>query len=144
VIIILTFLSNRIQLDIEFMQAVFGILNADDMAIPGVAQWLCEQGTHYLGLALIPGCLYLLALWCGHEHLGRFSRKFLLEMPLWAQLYPGSPLSVDVLVQTMMRLGLRKNLSMHLQPLRDATITPLQNRPMVLRSMVQLIASFAP
>ena len=65
-------------------------------------------------------------------------------MPLWAQSFPGSPLSVDILVQTMMRLGLRKNLSMHLQPLRDATITPLQNRPMVLRSMTKLIASFAP
>ncbi|KAI0283673.1 hypothetical protein BGY98DRAFT_1093767 [Russula aff. rugulosa BPL654] len=113
--------------DIEYMQAVFGILNADDIAIPGVAQWLCEQ-----------------ALWCGHEHVGRFSRKFLLELPLWAQSYPGSPLSVDILVQTMMRLGLRKDLSMHLQPLRDATITPLQNRPMALRSMVKLISSFAP
>ena len=40
------------QLDIEYMQAVFGILDADDMAIPGVAQWLCEQGTHHPGLAL--------------------------------------------------------------------------------------------
>jgi hypothetical protein len=65
-------------------------------------------------------------------------------MPLWAQSYPGSPLSVDILVQTMMRLGLRKDLSMHLQPLRGGTITPLQNRPMVLRSMAKLIASFAP
>jgi hypothetical protein len=45
-------LSNRMQLDIEYMQAVFGILNADDMAIPGFAQWLCEQGTHHPGLAL--------------------------------------------------------------------------------------------
>jgi hypothetical protein len=36
------------QLDIEYMQAVFGILAADDMATPGVAQWLCEQGTHIL------------------------------------------------------------------------------------------------
>jgi hypothetical protein len=41
------------QLDIEYMQAVFGILNADDIAIPGVAQWLCEQGTHHPGLAVI-------------------------------------------------------------------------------------------
>lgn len=65
-------------------------------------------------------------------------------MPLWAQSYPGSPLSVDTVVQTMMRLGLRKDLSMHLQPRRDAIITPLQNRPMVLHSMVKLIASFAP
>jgi hypothetical protein len=65
-------------------------------------------------------------------------------MPLWTQSYPGSPLSVDILVQTMMRLGLRKDLSMHLQPLRDATSAPLQNRPMVLRSMAKLIASFAP
>ena len=65
-------------------------------------------------------------------------------MPLWTQSYPGSPLSVDILVQTMMRLGLRKDLSMHLQPLRDATIAPLHNRPMVSRSMVTLIASFAP
>jgi len=40
------------QLDIEYMQAVFGILNADDMAIPGVARWLCEQGTQHPGLAL--------------------------------------------------------------------------------------------
>jgi hypothetical protein len=45
-------LFNRMQLDIEYMQAVFGILNADDMAIPGFAQWLCEQGTHHPGLAL--------------------------------------------------------------------------------------------
>ncbi len=75
--------------------------------------------------------------------MGRFSRKFLLEMPLWAQSYSGSPLSVDLLVQTMMSLGLRKDLSIHLQPLRDATITPLRNRPMVLSSMVKLIASFA-
>jgi len=65
-------------------------------------------------------------------------------MPLWTQSYPGSPLPVDILVQTMMRLGLRKDLSMHLQPLRDAAIAPLHNRPMVLRSMVTLIASFAP
>lgn len=40
------------QLDLEYTQAVFGILNADDMAIPGVTQWLCEQGTHHAGLAL--------------------------------------------------------------------------------------------
>ena len=40
------------QLDIEYMQAVFGILNADDMAIPGVAQRLCEQGMCHPGLAL--------------------------------------------------------------------------------------------
>jgi hypothetical protein len=115
------------QQDIEYMQAVFGILAADDMATPGVAQWLCEQ-----------------ALWYGHEHVGRFSRKFLLEMPLWAQSYPGSPLSVALLVQTMIRLGLRKDLSIHLQPLRDATFSRLQNRPVVLRSIVKLIASFAP
>jgi len=44
----------------------------------------------------------------------------------------------------LMRLGMRKDLRMHLQPLRDATITPLQNRHMVLRSMAKLIASFAP
>lgn len=113
--------------DIEYMQAVFTILNANDMAIPGVTQWLCEQ-----------------ALWCGHEHVGRFSRKFLLEMPVWAQSYPGSPLSVDILVQTMMRLGLRKDLSMRFQPLKNATIAPLHDRPMVLRSMAKLIASFAP
>ena len=49
----LPFLFNRMQLDIEYMQAVFGILNADDIAIPGVAQWLCEQGTHHPGLAVI-------------------------------------------------------------------------------------------
>jgi hypothetical protein len=40
------------RLDIEYMQAVFGILTADDIAVPGVAQWLCEQGTHHRGLAL--------------------------------------------------------------------------------------------
>ena len=34
------------------MQAVLGILTADDIAVPGVAQWLCEQGTHSYGLAL--------------------------------------------------------------------------------------------
>lgn len=49
----LPFIFNRMQLDIEYMQAVFGILNADDIAIPGVAQWLCEQGTHHPGLAVI-------------------------------------------------------------------------------------------
>lgn len=38
------------QLDIEYMQAIFGILNAGDMAIHGVARWLCEQGTHHPGL----------------------------------------------------------------------------------------------
>jgi hypothetical protein len=89
-------------------------------------------------------CSWLLALWYGHEHVGRFSQKFLLEMPLWAQSYPGSPLSVALLVQTMMRLGLRQDLSIHLQPLRDAAFTRLQNRPMVLGSMVKLVASFAP
>jgi hypothetical protein len=46
-------LFDRMPLDIEYMQAVFGILTADDMATPGVAQWLCEQGTHRHGLALI-------------------------------------------------------------------------------------------
>jgi hypothetical protein len=40
------------QLDIEYMQAVFGILTADDIAVPGVTQWLCKQGTHHRGLAL--------------------------------------------------------------------------------------------
>jgi hypothetical protein len=64
-------------------------------------------------------------------------------MPLWAQSYPGSPLSVALLVQTMLRLGLRKDLSIHLQPPKDATFTRLQNRPMVSGSMVKLIASFA-
>ena len=49
---ILTSLSNRMQLDIEYLQAVFAILNADDMAVPGVAQWLCEQGTYHPGLTL--------------------------------------------------------------------------------------------
>ena len=33
------------------MQAVFGILTAEDMVVPGIAQWLCEQGTRYPGLA---------------------------------------------------------------------------------------------
>jgi hypothetical protein len=27
------------------MQATFWILTSEDMAVPGVAQWLCEQGT---------------------------------------------------------------------------------------------------
>lgn len=49
---ILVILFNRKQLDIEYMQAVFGILTADDIAVHGVAQWLCEQGTHHPGLAL--------------------------------------------------------------------------------------------
>jgi len=42
------------RLDIDYIQAVFGILNVDDMAIPGVAQWLCGQGTHHPGPALNP------------------------------------------------------------------------------------------
>jgi len=126
--ITLEMLSEAIeQKDIEYMQAVFGILTARDMAVPGVAQWLCEQ-----------------ALWNGHEHTGRFSRKFLLDMPLWARSYPGSPLSVALLVQTMMRLGLRKDLRTHVQPLQGPILSRLQNRPRVLRSMVKMIASFAP
>lgn len=40
------------QLDIEYMQAIFGILNAGDMAIPGFTRWLCEQGTHHPALML--------------------------------------------------------------------------------------------
>ncbi|KAI9507901.1 hypothetical protein F5148DRAFT_1200947 [Russula earlei] len=114
------------QQDIEYMQAVFGILTAEDMVVRGVAEWLCEQ-----------------VLWYGNESLGRLCRKFLFEMPLWAQSYPGSPLSVAFLVQTMMRLGLRKELSTHLQPLQDTTFLRLQNRPEVLESMVKMIAWLA-
>ncbi|KAI0001374.1 hypothetical protein BJV74DRAFT_949584 [Russula compacta] len=113
--------------DIEYMQVVFGILTAEDMVVPGVAQWLCEQ-----------------ALWYRHEHLGRFSRKFLLEMPLWARSYPGSPLSVTLLIRTMMGLGLRKDLSTHLLSLPDVTFPHLQYRPKVLGSMIKMIASFVP
>jgi hypothetical protein len=86
----------------------------------------------------------LSALWNGHEHLGRFSLKFLLEMPLWAQSYPGSPLSVALLTETMMRLGLRKDLSTHVQSLRATSFPRLQNRPRILRSIVNMVASFAP
>ena len=84
------------------------------------------------------------ALWNGHEHVGQFSLKFLLEMPLWAQPYPASPLSVALLAETMMRLGLRKDLSTHVQPLRDASFPRLQDRPRVLGSIVKMVASFAP
>ncbi|SRR6266403_1722180 len=45
-------MSNRMQIDIGYMQDVFGILTADDIAIPGFTQWLCEKGTHQLGMAL--------------------------------------------------------------------------------------------
>jgi len=114
------------QQDVEYVQAVFGILTADDMAVPGITQWLCEQ-----------------ALWYGHQDIGRFSGKFLLEMPLWAQSYPGSPLTVDLIVQTMMRLGLRKHLSIHVPVLRYAMFPRLPNRPRVLESMVKMIACFA-
>ena len=133
---------NRAHSDVEYVQAAFSILTSEDLAIPGIAQWLCEQGMHHSGLGLYK-VLLLLALWHGHEHLGRFSLKFLLEIPLWAQSYPGSPLSVAFLVETMMRLGLRADLSTHLQPLPPASFLRLQNRPKVLGSMVKMIASFA-
>jgi hypothetical protein len=133
---------NRAHSDVEYVQAAFSILTSEDLAVPGIAQWLCEQGMHHTGLALYK-VLLLLALWHGHEHLGRFSLKFLLEIPLWAQSYPGSPLSVALLVETMMRLGLRADLSTHLQPLPSASFLRLQNRPKVLGSMVKMIASFA-
>jgi hypothetical protein len=84
------------------------------------------------------------ALWYEHEHVGRLSRKFLFEMPLWAQSYPGSPLTVDLIVHTMMRVGLRKNLSTLVLPPRHATLPRLRNRPRVLGSLVKMIASFAP
>ncbi|KAI0256214.1 hypothetical protein BJV78DRAFT_446201 [Lactifluus subvellereus] len=115
------------QQDVEYLQAVFSILSVEDMVIPGVAQWLCKQ-----------------ALWYEHEHLGRLSRKFLLEMPLWAQSYPGSPLTVDLIVHTLMGLGLRKDLSTLVLPPQDATFPRLQNRLRVLGSMVKMISSFAP
>ena len=85
----------------------------------------------------------LSALWNGHEHVGRLSLQFLLEMPLWAQSYPGSPLSVTLLAETMMRLGLRKDLSTHVQPLRDSSFPRLQDRPRVLETIVRMVASFA-
>ncbi len=69
--------------------------------------------------------------------------KFLLELPLWAQSYPGSPLSVVLLVETMMRLGLCKDLSTHVQSLPVVTFPYLQNRPRVLGSTVKVVASFA-
>jgi len=97
---------------------------------------------HWSGL--IQKYSWPLALWHGHEHQGRFSLKFLLEIPLWAQSYPGSPLSVALLVETMMRLGLRADLSTHVQPLPSAPFLRLRNRPRVLGSMVEMVASFAP
>ncbi|KAI0305501.1 hypothetical protein B0F90DRAFT_1067293 [Multifurca ochricompacta] len=115
------------QQDIEYMQAVFGVLSAEDMAVPGVAQWLCEQ-----------------ALWYGNEYIGRYSRKFLLEMPLWARSYPGSPLALDLIVYTLMRLGLCHSLSTHVRPIREAATPRLQNRPGVLGSLVKMVSSFAP
>lgn len=86
----------------------------------------------------------LSALWNIHEHVGRFSLKFLLEMPLWARSYPGSPLSVAFLVETMMRLGLRKELNTHVQSRQDASFPRLKNKAKVLRSIVKMVASFAP
>lgn len=112
--------------DVNHVHAVFRILSAEDMVAPGTAQWLCEQ-----------------ALWNENGHLGRFSRKFLLEMPLWAQSYPGSPLTIDLIVYTLMRLGLHKNLGAYIRPIQDATFSRLQNRPMVLGTMVKMISSFA-
>ena len=84
----------------------------------------------------------LSALWHKHEHLGRFSRKFLLEMPLWMQSYPSSPLSVDLIVLTLMRLGLRKDWSTLVLPPQDAIFQRLQNRSRVLGSLVKMISSF--
>jgi hypothetical protein len=111
------------------------------MVVPGVARWLCEQGKHQIR----PRHVYsrLLALWNESGYLGRFSRKFLLEMPLWAQSYPDSPLTIDLIVYTLMRLGLHKNLGAYIQPLQDATFSRLQNRFMVLSTMVKMISSFA-
>lgn len=37
--------------DVEYTQAAFSILTSKDIAVPGIAQWLCEQGTHRTGLA---------------------------------------------------------------------------------------------
>ena len=37
---------NRAHSDVEYMQAAFSILTSEDMAVPGIAQWLCEQGMH--------------------------------------------------------------------------------------------------
>ncbi|KAH9057303.1 hypothetical protein EDB87DRAFT_1752563 [Lactarius vividus] len=123
----LTLLGDAIgRQDVDHIYAVFRILSADDMMVPGVAQWLCEQ-----------------ALWNDNGHLGRFSRKFLLEMPLWAQSYPGSPLTVDLIVHTLMRLGLHKNLGAYIQPIQDATYSRLRNRSIVLGNTVKMISSFA-
>ena len=38
------------------MQAAFWVLTSEDMAVPGVAEWLCEQGMQRSGL----GCSYVL------------------------------------------------------------------------------------
>jgi hypothetical protein len=83
-----------------------------------------------------------LALWNENGHLGRLSRSFLLEMPLWAQSYPGSPLAIDLILYTLMRLGLNKNLAAYIQPTQDATFSRLRNRSMVLGTMVKMISSF--
>jgi len=96
------------------------------MVVPGVTGWLCEQ-----------------ALWNENGHLGRLSRRFLLEMPIWAQSYPGSPLAIDLIVYTLMRLGLHKNLGAYIQPIQDVTFSRLWNRSMVLSTMVKMISSFA-
>ncbi|KAI9442445.1 hypothetical protein H4582DRAFT_1928434 [Lactarius indigo] len=123
----LTLLSDAIgRQDVDHIHAMFRILSTEDMVVPGVAQWLCEQ-----------------ALWNENGHLGRFSRKFLLEMPLWAQSYPGSPLSIDLIVHTLMRLGLHKNLGAYIRPIQDETYSRLRNRSMVLGTMVRMISSFA-
>ncbi|KAH9176675.1 hypothetical protein EDB89DRAFT_88811 [Lactarius sanguifluus] len=123
----LTLLGDAIgRQDVDHIHAVFRILSAGDMMVPGVAQWLCEQ-----------------ALWNENGHLGRFSRKFLLEMPLWAQSYSGSPLTVDLIVHTLMRLGLHKNLGAYIRPIQDATYSRLRNRSIVLGTMVKMISSFA-
>ncbi|KAH8985992.1 hypothetical protein EDB86DRAFT_2957228 [Lactarius hatsudake] len=122
----LTLLGDAIgRQDVDHIHAVFRILSAEDMMVPGVAQWLCEQ-----------------ALWNENGHLGRFSRTFLLEMPLWAQSYPGSPLTVDLIVHTLMRLGLDKNLGAYIRPIQDATYSRLRNRSIVLGTMVKMISSF--
>lgn len=83
-----------------------------------------------------------LALWNVNGPLGRLSRNFLLEMPLWAQSYPGSPLAVDLIVYTLTRLGLNRNLAAYIQPMQDMTFSRLLNRSIVLGTMVKMISSF--
>ncbi|KAI0268600.1 hypothetical protein BC834DRAFT_644907 [Gloeopeniophorella convolvens] len=109
-----------------YTQVVLRILSAKDLAVPGVAQWLCEQ-----------------ALWSEDELLGRVIRRFLLDLPLWAQSYLGSPLSVDLIAHTFSRLGIREDLRAYVHTQQGSTLPRLPNRSGVLRNMVRMIATFS-